>query len=79
VEVDGFCCEVERFGDVRGGCDNDSKAGDVATLISNCAIMTDLPGGLMTESGMTAIGGVFRLEARSANGLSSSMKGEPPK
>jgi hypothetical protein len=33
----------------------------------------------MTESGMTDTGGVFRLDARSANGLSSSMNGEPPK
>jgi len=28
---------------------------------------------------MTEIGGVFRLEARSANGLSSSINGEPLK
>lgn len=38
--------------------------------------MSVVPDGLIVGSLMTETGGVFRLEARSAKGLSSSMNGE---
>ena len=77
VDEEGFCWRVGRVDEARG-CGVESKISEDTTTaqLDKDSFMDASPAGLIVGSRMTDTGGVFRLEARSAKGLSSSMKGE---
>lgn len=83
VVTDGFCCDVEGW-DRTEGCGDvepnrlepDAKTRSLDTFVYSCQEL-HVPDGVIAGSWMMETGGVFLLDARSAKGLSSSMKGEP--
>ena len=78
VEVEIFGCDVVDVGIDDSDAEPKGR-GEVASkgqFVPFEENIEDIPGAVMLG---VDIGGVFRTEARSANGLSSSMKGDPPK